>query len=557
MSPFPSSQLQLKNPLLSLLQIRKKLSEILQIHAQMITTNLISDTFAASRLIVAVTSNASTMHYAELVFSQIQQPHTFIWNSMIRGYVESDQYRRGFWFYTKMQRDAVNVDRYTYPFVLKACGLMLGLREGREVHGEIVKRGFQLDVFVMNGLISMYCRCRDMVCAKRLFDGFIDRDLVSWNTMLGGYILEENMDEAQKLFDEMPQRDLVSWTMMIDGYGKRLCYLSRARHLFNNLQRRDLVLWNSMVSAYARNGDMVGARELFDEMAEKNVISWSIMIDGYARHGDPKEALNLFRDMLSQGIRADTVSVVGAIQACGKLGALDQGRWIHVYMERKKITSDIVVQTALLDMYMKCGSLKEGRKLFDNMLQKNFVSWNVMIVGLGVNGLGKEALELFSQMEEQSILIDELTLLGVLSACNHAGLVDEGLQIFDRMEEKYGIEPKVEHYSCLVDLLCRAGRIGEAMNMLESMPVKPDSVLWGSLLAACQANGNLDIARISFKRLVELKADDSGIYVLMSNIYAEKGMWRDVSKMRRLMNDRGMIKETGTSVVEVGGWRCS
>ncbi|PIA50826.1 hypothetical protein AQUCO_01200234v1 [Aquilegia coerulea] len=555
-SSSSSSKLLLKNPLLSLLQKCKKISEIFQIHAQLITKDLISNPFTVSRLIIATTSNASsTMDYAELVFSQIEQPqpHTFIWNSMIRGFVENSKPRKAFEFFNKMQKESVNRDNYTYPFVLKACGLMLGLNEGKEIHGEVMKKGFELDLFVMNGLISMYCRCGEMVCAKRLFDEFNDKDLVSWNTLIGGYIVVNDMDNAQILFDEMPERDLVSWTMMIDGYGKRFGNVVRARELFNNMSKRDLVTWNSMIAAYTHTGDMDVARELFKEMAEKNVISWSIMIDGYARHGEPREALILFREMLLRGIRADKVSVVGAIQACGQLGALDQGRWIHVYMEKNNIISDVVVQTALLDMYMKCGSLNEACGFFNNMSEKNFVSWNVMISGLGINGCGDEALQLFAQMVEQDILIDELTLLSVLNACNHAGLVNEGLLLFTNMKNTYDVEPKLQHYSCLVDLLSRAGRMKEAKKVIEAMPVKADSVLWGSLIAACRTNVNLSIAEVSLERLVKLKSEDCGVYVLMSNIYAEKEMWGDVSKIRGLMNDRGLKKETGGSVIEVDG----
>ncbi|OVA13162.1 Pentatricopeptide repeat [Macleaya cordata] len=502
---------------------------------------------------IAVTSNASNMDYAELIFAQTNQYNTFIWNSMIRGYIESSKPPRAFLFYTQMQRKNVCGDNHTYPIVLKACGLMLGLEEGREIHAEVVKRGFDLNLFVRNGLISMYCRCGKTLWARRLFDEFEERDLVSWNSMICGYIGCGEMVEAEKLFNEMPERDSFSWAMMVDAYGKRLGDVARARELFNNMPIRDLVSWNSMIAGYANIGEMVRACELFKEMPVKNVISWSIMIDVYVRHGNSKEALYLFREMLSQGIKPDKVSVVAAIQACAELGALDQGRWIKIYVQKNKIASDFVVQTALVDMFMKCGSLNEARRTFNNMLERSVISWNVMIVGLGINGYGEEALAIFAQMERQGVFMDDLTLLSVLSACNHAGLVTEGLHIFKRMTDAYGVEPKVEHYSCLVDLLGRAGRLGEAKNIIETMPVKSSSPLWGSLLAACRTQRNLTLAEFSVQKLVELQADDCGVYVLMSNIYAEEGRWEDVLRIRKLMTDRGMKKETGSSVIEVDG----
>ncbi|XP_010267818.1 PREDICTED: pentatricopeptide repeat-containing protein At3g29230-like [Nelumbo nucifera] len=554
MTLSPSIEFLLKNPLFSLLQRSKTTSEIIQIHAQLIKTNLISNTLAASRLIVSVTSGALNMDYAEMMFAQIEKPNTFIWNTMIKGYAESSSPSRAFYFYGRMRMGSVSVDNYTYPFVLKACQLMLGLHEGRMVHAEVLKKGFGFDLFVRNGLISMYCRCGETASARALFDGFREKDLVSWNSMIGGYVGRGEMNEAEKLFDAMPERDLFSWAIMIDGYGKKLGDVARARLLFNTMPERDLVIWNSMIDGYVSHGEMFSARQLFEEMPEKNVISWSIMIDGYTRSGNCKEALSLFKQMLREGIVPDKVSVAGAISACSQLGALDQGRWIHIYIHKKKIISDIVVQTALLDMYMRCGSLDEARGMFNSMPERNIISWNVMIVGLGINGVGEEALELFSQMETQGNLMDDLTFLGVLSACNHAGLVTQGLQIFNRMRIAYGIKPKLEHYGCLIDLLGRAGRLDEAKDVIETMPMEPSSAsLWGSILAACRIHRRVALAEVSLQRLVELKADDCGAYVLMSNIYAEEGMWKDVWRIRKLVTDRGMKKERGSSVIEVDG----
>ncbi|KAF8410937.1 hypothetical protein HHK36_003474 [Tetracentron sinense] len=555
MTRSPPSKLLLKNPLLSLLQKCRTASQIFQIHGQLITTNIISNTFAASRLIAAsVVSDALTMDYAELVFTQIEQPNSFICNTMIKGYIEVSNPHRAFNLYSWMQKKGVLMDNYTYPFVLKACGLMLGLQEGREIHGEVVKRGFELDLFVRNGLIGMYCRCGETICARTLFDdGSHQKDLVSWNSMIHGYVRGGEMGEAQMLFDEMPERDVFSWAMMIDGYGKKVGDIVHAREMFDNMPQRDLVSWNSMIDGYSNVGEMVAARRLFANMPEKNAISWSIMIDGYARDGNPKEALNLFRQMVRQGTKPDKVSAVGAISACAQLGAIDQGKWIHIYLSKNRITLDVVVQTALVDMYMKCGSLDEARKMFNNMSERNVISWNVMIVGLGVNGFGEEALELFAQMEMEETLMDDLTFIGVLTACSHAGLVIEGLQIFNRMRSDYRIEPKLEHYGCLVDLLGRAGKLDEAQNVIETMPMKPNSALWGSLLSACRTHRNITLAEVSLHRLAELKEDDSGVYVIMSNIYAEEGRWDGVLWIRKLMTDRRMMKETGRSVIEVDG----
>ncbi|XP_052177942.1 pentatricopeptide repeat-containing protein At3g29230-like [Diospyros lotus] len=496
--------------------------------------------------------SVSDITYAGHMFTRIAQPNTFIWNTMVRGYVSISNPKMALHFYAKMRRNGLLGDGYTYPFVLKACGMLGGYWEGREIHGEVVKAGLVGDVFVRNGLIGLYCKEEEMGCARRLFDGFPGRNLVSWNLMLGGYVGSGDAREAEKVFDEMPDRDAVSYSIMIDGYGKKFGDVIRARELFDSMPIKDLISWNSMIDSYAKAGDMAAAQQLFTEMEEKNVISWSIMIDCYAQHGNPKEALILFRQMLCQGIKPDKVSIVGALLACAQLGALDQGRWIHMHMKKKEIMLDIVVQTALVDMYMKCGSVNEASSIFNGMSERNIVTWNVMIAGLGLNGFPEAALECFSQMEMERIEMDDLIFLSVLAACSHAGLVTEGLAVFDRMRI-HGIRPKLEHYGCLIDLLGRAGQLNLAQMVINSVPVKHNAALWGSLLLACRTHKSVALAELVVEKLVELLADDSGAYVLMSNIYAEAGIWEGVSRIRKLMRGRNLKKEAGRSLIEVDG----
>ncbi|KAJ4851263.1 hypothetical protein Tsubulata_019952 [Turnera subulata] len=543
-----------ENPLLSLLQRSKTKSQILQVQTQLITTGLFTDSFNSSQLLNSLTlPNTLSLKQAELVFLKIHQPTTFAYNAMIRGFTQGSNPQKAFNFYVDMRRNGVLGDSYSFNFVLKACGVMVGSVEGREVHGEVVKSGCGVDVLVVNGLIGMYCKCGEMGMARMVFDGFGVKDLVSWNLMVDGYVRCGEMEEAQHLFDKMPEKDVASWSIMIHGYGKKLGDLARARALFDSMSSRDLASWNAMIHAYIKAGELVAARMLFDEMEERNVISWSIMIDGYVSHGNAVEALNMFRLMLCQGIRPDKISVVGAISACAQLGALDQGRWLHMYIKKHKIAMDLVVQTALIDMYAKCGSLDEARYMFSCMSERNIVSWNAMIVGLGMNGFGEEALEYFASLTREGIPMDDLIFLGVLTACSHAGLVTQGLHIFYQMTNSYKIEPKQEHFNCLVDLLGRAGVLDQALEILDTMPMKPSLTLWGSLLLACRIHKNVALAQVVVDRLVELKADDSGVYILLSNICADAGRWEDAIKAREQMKNRKVKKEAGKSVIEVDG----
>ncbi|KAH9744575.1 hypothetical protein KPL70_003758 [Citrus sinensis] len=514
MKTLAAAKFSLKNPLVSLLQISKTTTHILQILAQLTTNDLITEPFTLSQLLMSLTSpNTLNMDQAERLFNQIYQPNTYMHNTMIRGYTQSSNPQKALSFYVNMKRKGLLVDNYTYPFVLKACGVLMGLVEGTEIHGEVVKMGFLCDVFVVNGLIGMYSKCGHMGCARSVFEGSEIKDLVSWNLVLRGFVECGEMGKA----------------------------------------REDLISWNSMIDGYAKIGDLVAAQQLFNEMPERNVFSWSIMIDGYAQHGNPKEALYLFREMLCQGVRPDVISVMGAISACAQVGALDLGKWIHVFMKRSRITMDMIVQTALIDMYMKCGSLDEARRIFYSMTKKNVISYNVMIAGLGMNGFGEEALKCFAQMETEGIPKDDLIFLGVLIACSHSGLATEGYRIFQSMKRHCGIEPKLEHYSCLVDLLSRAGELEQALNIVESMPMKPNLALWGTLLLACRNHQNVTLAEVVVEGLVELKADDCGLYVLLSNIYADAGMWEHALRIRKMMRKRKIKKETGRSVIEIDG----
>ncbi|XAR55420.1 hypothetical protein NMG60_11035487 [Bertholletia excelsa] len=488
----------LQTPVIALLRTAKATPHIQQIHAQLITTNLISDPFNASRLVESLTLNVPKMTYAELVFDQIPEPTVFLWNLMVRGYASNSEPERVLRFFIKMRRNDLVGDNYTYPLVLKACSFMGGIWEGREVRGEIVKVGFEWDVFVRNGLIGIYCKFKELGCARPLFDGFSGKDVVAWNLLLGLYVCSGEMDEAQKLLDEMPERDVASYSIMIDGSGKKFGDVIRAHSLFDIMPNRDIVSWNSMIHSYAQ------------------------------KNGNPKEALTLFRQMIRHGVKPDKLSVVGALSACGQLGALDQGRWIHIYMQKNEITLDIVVQTALVDMYMKCGSTNEALVTFNNMSERNIVTWNT-----------------------EGFKMDDLIFVSVLTACTHAGLVASGLEIFSRMRG-HGIEPKLEHYGCLIDLLGRAGQLEQAIKVMESMSMEPNSALWGSLLLACRTYKNVALAEVALQKLVELHADDCDVYVLMSNIYANAGMWEHAARMRKLMKNQNM-KDTGRSIIEVDG----
>lgn len=297
---------------------------------------------------------------------------------------------------------------------------------------------------------------------------------------------------------------------------------------------------------------------MFAKCPERTSVAlWNAVISGFAKCGRSKEALELFDQMLQmegEDVRADGITVVSALAACADLGALDAGEWIHDHAAKNSIQLDVFVGTALVDMYSKCGSIDLARKVFDEMPDRNVMSWTVMIRGLAMCGNGGDALALFSKMIDEGVKPDGITFVGVLSACSHSRLVDEGRRVFASMTRDFGIVPKSEHYSCVVDLLSRAGMLREAIEFIENMPLEPDAALWGSLLSACRRNPKeVELAEFVAGQLMEIEPDNDATYVLLSNIYAYNNRWDDVARVRRLMKERAIRKTPGCSSVEANG----
>lgn len=292
---------------------------------------------------------------------------------------------------------------------------------------------------------------------------------------------------------------------------------------------------------------------MFDGMTERDCVCWNAMIDGYAKHGRPDEAMGLFRAMLRSGFKADEVTVVTVLSAVAQLGSLESGKWVHSYVEnhRRNIGFSVRVGTALVDMYYKCGSLEDACLVFDKMPEKDVVAWNSMIAGYAMHGHSQKALELFYKLRNTKLKPTDITFIGVLNACSHAGLVQKGRELFNLMQNEYKIEPKIEHYGCMVDLLGRAGLVDEAYQLVQKMRIKPDLVMWGSLLASCRLHKKMALGERIANFLLGNGQADSGTYTLLSNIYAVVGNWSEVNRVRALMRENGVQKEPGCSSIEV------
>ncbi|MQL78021.1 hypothetical protein Taro_010453 [Colocasia esculenta] len=390
-----------------------------------------------------------------------------------------------------MRRLSLPPDLHTFPFALKACAHLGGdggHRLGRALHSQAVKFGFDGDEFVSNTLISVYANSSASVAVvQRLFDHSSHRDVVSYNTLIDGYVKAGEMTQARKIFDEMPVRD---------------------------------------------------------------VVSYGTLLAGYSRSNRCEDALQLFDSLLASGIRPDDVSLVTALSACAQLGALDRGQSIHNYIAHHRTRPNVFLSTGLVDMYAKCGCIDTAREVFECCPRKNLFTWNAIVVGLGMHGHGHLSLEYFNRMQAAGVQPDGVTLLGALIGCSHAGLIDTAQKLFDDMTDVYGIERELKHYGCMSDMLGRAGLIEEAMEMIEGMPMEGDEYVWGGVLGGCRIHGNVEVAEIAAAHLLEINPEDSGIYSVLANIYASARRWKDVSRIRRLMDERkGRGKQPSRNMV--------
>lgn len=377
--------------------------------------------------------------------------------------------------------------------------------------------------------------------------------------MIRGYAESDNSTPALGLYRKMlgscVEPDTHTYPFLLKAISKSLnvrdgemIHSVTVRNGFESL----IFVRNSLLHIYAACGDTESAYKVFELMGERDLVAWNSVINGFALNGKPNEALSLFREMSLKGVEPDGFTVVSLFSACAELGALELGRRVHVYLLKVGLTGNLHVNNSLLDFYAKCGSIREAQQVFSEMSERNVVSWTSLVVGLAVNGFGEEALELFKEMERQKIVPREITFVGVLYACSHCGMLDEGFNYFRRMKEEYGIRPRIEHYGCMVDLLSRAGLVKRAYEYIQSMPMQPNAVIWRTLLGASTVHGDLSLGEIARSHLLKLEPKHSGDYVLLSNLYASERRWSDVQTVRRSMIEDGVWKTPGYSLVELG-----
>ncbi|KAJ8633997.1 hypothetical protein MRB53_027333 [Persea americana] len=498
------------------------------------------------------------------MLSPVPNPNLFSYNSIIQSSSGGPNPQNSISHYNQMRRNSIPPNNYTFPFALKACARLSLLDKGKELHSVSLQLGFEFDVFVQNSLIYMYAVCGNVETARGVFDYMPVpvRDVVSWNSMISGYLQQELCDEALQVFGLMKEEGLVRLNEVTAVSVLTAC--ARVRDI--NLGRRlhasvvgngfvlDTYLGASLIDMYVKCGQVEDARKVFNGMPDRNVVCWTSMIAGYGQSCLFKDVIELFREMQAMGVDADEMTIACVVSACGNAGALDLGRWVHAYCEKNGIEMNINVTNSLIDMYSKCGDIDRALHIFNGLVRRDVFSWTVMISGLAMNGKPKEAVDLFSQMLKLGdVQPNEISFLGVLSACSHGGLVKEGYYYFDCMAKIYKLSPQIEHYGCMVDLLGRANCLVEVEKFIRTMPIEPDAVIWRSLLFACKCNMNIELAEFAAKQILKLEPKKCGSHVLLSNVYAEASRWSDVRRVRKGMNVSGIKKQPACSFLEING----
>ncbi|XP_042500762.1 pentatricopeptide repeat-containing protein At1g18485 [Macadamia integrifolia] len=524
----------------------------------------LSREIAVNNALIDMYTKCGCLADACILFEKSKPRNVVSWNAMIGGYSREGDVFGTFNLLRRMHMEeevgATRLNVITILNVLPACLEKSEFRSLKELHAYTFRNGFHFDDLVASALLAAYAKCGSLSSANDVFYNLPTKTVSSWNAIIGGYAQNGDPSTAIDLFLKMmhsglePDRFTIGSILLACANMKSFKY-GKTIHGFilHHGLEIDSYIGISLITLYIRCGRTSSARSLFDRMGERNRIAWNSMISGYSQNGHPDEALDLFRQMVQEGTHPYEIAITSIFGACTQLSALRLGKEIHCFALKEDLTADPYVGSSILDMYAKSGCIGQSRKVFDRLREKDVVSWTVQITGYGINGCGEEAINLFERMQREGLKPDGYTYVGILMACSHAGLVEMGLKYFVEMQNEYRIEPRLEHYACAVDMLGRAGRLDEAVRLIERMNEEPDAGIWAALLSACRIHGDVPLGMKVADKLLELEPDKPENHILLSNLFAGSGRWDDVRRIRGRMKDMGLRKDVGCSWIEVKG----
>ncbi|CAN1166456.1 Pentatricopeptide repeat-containing protein At3g57430, chloroplastic [Linum perenne] len=551
-----------------------------QLHGYSLRTSHWMNTFTNNAL-MAMYAKLGRVDYAKGMFQLFEGRDLVTWNTMISSLSQNERFMEALVSLQLMGSEGIKADGVTLASVLPACSCLEMLGAGKEIHAYALRNGELIrNSFVGSALVDMYCNCGQVESGRRVFDCVLDRRIEVWNAMITGYAQDEQDEEALMLFLDMETNgdglypNATTMSSVVPA-----CVRSEAFSAKESIHgfvvkiglESNRYIQNALMDMYSRMGKMEVSKLIFDSMEVRDVVSWNTMITGYVIKGCFDEALLMLKRMQRTdqkkgtsssdqdrvSLKPNSITLMTMLPGCAWMAALAKGKEIHAYAIRNALVSNVAVGSALVDMYAKCGCLNLSKRVFDEMPNRNIVTWNVIIMAYGMHGKGEEALQLFQDMvswaKDEGVKPTEITFISVIAACSHSGLVDEGLAIFHSMKDEHGIEATADHYACTVDLLGRAGRVEQAYKLVKSMPSGFDKIgAWSSLLGACRLHQNVEIGEIAGESLIRLQPEVDSHYVLLSNVYATAGLWEKARSVRTRMGDIGLKKVPGCSWIEHG-----
>ncbi|KAH6782397.1 hypothetical protein C2S52_000746 [Perilla frutescens var. hirtella] len=487
-----------------------------QLHLHVLKSGFISNVFVSTALINFYVK-FELLHDAHHLFDEIPEPSVVSWNSLISGYVHSGQFRKSLKLFSRLEKSNLAADSYSFTAALCACGQLSRVQVGRSLHSKIVKHGVECSIFVANCLIDMYGKCGYVADAVKVFGDMVERDDISWNSVLAANARNGVLDQAFAVFHQMPDPDTISYNELIDGV--------------------------------AKFGVVEDAITLLSKMPNPNSSSWNAIITGYANRGRGRDAMNFFCKMHSCGVHMDEFTFSSVLSSIASLSATTSGSLTHCCALKCGLDMYIVVGSALTDMYFKCGQVEEAERLFQLLPEKNLVTWNALISGYAHNGNSNKVFEVFDKLKAmRDLQPDEITFLNVLSACWHSGIpLNVAKDYFESMMNDYMIDPMPEHCCLMIKLMGQEGNVGNAEKMINELRYESCGIVWKTLLGACVTCGNVEVAEVAARKVMELERENEFVYVMMSNVYASHGKWDDAARIRRVMKERKVRKEAGCS----------
>ncbi|XP_024533715.1 putative pentatricopeptide repeat-containing protein At1g69350, mitochondrial [Selaginella moellendorffii] len=533
-----------------------KLADGKAIHARIVSSNMESD-FVGSALI-NMYARCGDVSSARQAFEKIQNKHVVCWTSLMTAYVQTGHYREALDLYGRMDHEGVHADGVTYVTALGACASLGALKEGKAIHLRVSECGFQ-SLVVHTALLTMYAKCGELDAARAVFNRVRQkRNVYCWTAMISAYAQAGYTREALELYDQMvaegtrPNEYTFSNVLAAcSSSGDLEAGMKIHGHVENSELASNVAVQNALVTMYAKCGSLELAKSAFEASGRKDLVSWNAMIGAYAQHGLGREALDLYQTMTSQGVLPDEVTIASSLSACAISGSLQLGREIHSrVLKNQSFQSSLMVQTALVNMYGRCGRLETARSMFEDMGQRDVLSWTAMTSVYAQQGHADQVLDLYLEMVLHGIRPNEITFTSILVGCSHAGLLARGVECFLEMQSEHEVVPIREHFLCMVDLLGRSGRLRDAEALVESMPYQPDSVAWLTVLGSCKTHSDADTAKRAARRVKELDPENTSLYSLLSSIFTAAGLPQEALEVQLSMKEMGLKKPPGQSLIE-------